>query len=145
METNKQQELSLSYIDMLPLEIVSIIREYIPAKWRVWLNREGMQEQYVTVISAGVPGAAVRRLLRNDRAYPFRLIVKELYPRWSSLKRWQYKMWNFPTYVACLYHLCGEYSSSNCREVLVSHEKGLGTYRKNRSRKTRVRLNRWSS
>ena len=145
MTTKKQRDLFLTHVDGLPLEIVSIIWEYIPARQRVWLNREGMQEQYVAILSAVGTGAAIRRLLRNDRAYPFRLVVKEMYPCWSRLKRWQYKMWNFPTYIACLYHLCSEYSSNNCKEVLVSHERDLGTYRKNRSKKTRVRINRWSS
>ena len=145
MTNNKQSEISLSLIDRLPTEVVSIIWEYVPLRARVWLNREGMRDQYVDVLFPQKAGGGMRRLLRNDRHYPFGLVVKKMYPRWSRLKRWQYKMWNFPTYVACLYHLCNEYGSNNCTEVLIDHEKSLGTYKKNRSRKTRTRINRWSS
>ena len=153
MTTERGSGLIFSKIDKLPLELVNIIWGYIPASGRVWLNRGGMGEHYVAVffrwgaepVRAVLSQSGVRRLLRNDRVYPFGLVIAEMYQRWARLKRWQYKMWTFPTYISCLYHLCAEYDSPNCRKALVDHEKALGTYAKNRSRKTRVRLNRWSS
>ena len=151
MTTERGSGLIFSKIDKLPLELVNIIWGYIPACRRVWLNRGGMWEHYVTSFlqkdgdNERRAQAGIRRLLRNDRDYPFRLVIAEMYQPWQRLKRWQYKMWTFPTYISCLYHLCSEYDSTNCRKALVDHEKALGTYAKNRSRKTRVRLNRWSS
>jgi len=153
MDTEEPTELLFSNIDRLPLEVVNIIWEYVPASRRVWLNRKGMGEHYVAVffrwgaepVRAVLSQSGVRRLLRNDRVYPFRLVIAEMYQRWARLKRWQYKMWTFPTYISCLYHLCAEYGSNNCRGALVAYERGLGVYAKNRSKKTKVRLNRWSS
>ena len=119
-----------------PIEIINLIKEYIPKKFLVFTNRENYF-LYHSLIKQSIRNyeSYVHDVIRRDNEFVFQRILNENLQRWINVKKYYYKNMIFNNYLYFIVYYCIENESNKCRELLNSlcKEQGLckNLYKKN--------------
>ena len=133
--------MDLALLNLLPEEIVDMIKHYIPVQCLLLLSKT----HYVTVhsllrrfIKPINIEKYIRSTVKRDHCFVFKKILRENYERWFNIKEYRYKNQLFSNYIYFIKAFCIENESINCYEVLnlFLEELGLGKnlHKKNISR-----------
>lgn len=117
----------LVYINKLPTELINIIKEYIPKKILVFVNKTNYI-LYHSVIKCHIHTYEkfIRDVIRRDNEFVFEMIVNENYLRWFLIKNYRYKNTIFKNYAFFVVNYCIENDSNNCRKIILDFLEKLG-------------------
>ena len=130
-------------INVLPAELVSLIKEYIHRKNFVFVDRTNYS-LYHYLIKSSIPKFEnyLRDMIRRDNDFVFEHIVRENYKKWFTIKSYIYKNMVFKNYVYFINHYCIENESAKCRFFIKNFLQELGLC-KNQHKKNVVNYIRW--
>jgi hypothetical protein len=133
----------LNKINQLPYEVINLIKEYIPNKNIVFVNKK-FYLLYHNLIKISIINYENynRDMIRRDNEMVFNMILRENYNKWCEIKQYRYKNMIFINYIYFIIYYCIEYDSNNCSNVIniFFKEHGLG---KNLHKKNVVKYIRW--
>ena len=137
--------ISIDKIQLLPNDIINIIKEFIPKSAFVFTNRENYL-LYHSEIRPFIQNYENydKDMIRRDNDYVLNMIVRENYLKWYDIKQYTYKNMVFKNYLYFIIHFCIENDSNNCRNTIHNFlkEHGLG---KNLHKKNVVKYIRWKN
>jgi len=142
-------------MDFLPLEIVSIIKSYLPLNEYYLTNKQ----DYITFkkeITTSLPKnnyksskrSYLRRLIREDYYFILSIILSVKFNNWYKAIKIPYNGYTFPCYVELLNHHCIEMKATNCRKLIQEKineklkKKGIS---KKKHKRIRIRNSKWSN
>lgn len=132
-------------VKQLPLEIINIIKDFIPKVVFVFTNRENysLYHSLLTPCIANYENY-IRDTIRRDNEFVFNMIIRENYKQWYEIKKYRYKNMVFNNYLYFIIHYCIENDSNNCSNVIHDflQEHGLG---KNLHKKNVVKYIKWNT
>jgi hypothetical protein len=133
----------LKKIYNLPEDMIKIIKEFLPKKFLVFINRENY-DLYHHLVKKYIFDYEnyIRDMIRRDNSFVFEYILKENYKKWENIKQYKYKNMIFKNYFYFTISYCIENESTNCRNIINLFLKlhGLG---KNLHKKNVVKYIRW--
>ena len=126
----------IQQINKLPVEIINIIKEFIPKIAFVFTNRENYRLYHSLLLSyiTNYEGY-IRDTIRRDIEFVFTMILRENHKKWYEIKKYKYKNMIFTNYLYFIIHYCIENVSNNCsnaiHEFLKEHGLGKNLHKKN--------------
>ena len=126
----------IQQINKLPVEIINIIKEFIPKIAFVFTNRENYRLYHSLLLSyiTNYEGY-IRDTIRRDNEFVFTMILRENHKKWYEIKKYKYKNMIFTNYLYFIIHYCIENVSNNCsnaiHEFLKEHGLGKNLHKKN--------------
>ena len=131
----------LDRITELPQELLRLIKEFIPKRVIVFVNKEyyGLYHHLVrNMILKKEYENYIRDTIRRDHDLVFNAILKESGKRWLSITHYRYKSSVYSNYLYFLRDFCLMNDSTNCRNCLNVYlkEQGIG---KNQHKKNLVK------
>jgi len=142
-DTPINHDTMINKMNHLPLEIIHIIKEFVPKVAFVFTNREN----YVLYHSLLAPCISnyenyIRDTIRRDNDFVFIMILRENYKKWYEITKYKYKNMIFKNYLYFIIQFCIENDSNNCSNVIHDflQEHGLG---KNLHKKNVVKYIGW--
>lgn len=139
-------------IDSLPIDVLLIIFEYLPATTKVWINKEYYM-LYRHLIKSMIPSQRfnnyVIATVRNDDAFVFEHIMTEnkekWFADWINNKRYRHGNNIYNCFLYYIYEYAIEQNSNKCRESIEHYATeliGPKWHKKNRASSFRRR---WSN
>ena len=132
-----------TYIDKLPLDIINIIKEYIPLTSLIFTNKDNYIK-YHYLLKIKLREHYIRNIIRRDYDFVFERILNENYKKWIMLKQYMYKNIIYGNYIYFLKDYCLTNESIKCRIILNQflEENGLC---KNQHKKNPSKHIRWKN
>jgi hypothetical protein len=132
-------------INLLPNELVNIIKEYIHKKIMVFIDKTNYTLYHFS-IKKYIPCYEnyIRNMIRRDYAFVFEQIVRENYKKWMEIKHYIYENFVFKNYIYFILHFCIENDSQKCRSFIKNFLKELGLC-KNQHKKNVVKYIKWKN
>ena len=137
---------SLDKTEMLPMELKSIIYDFIPISVTLLCEKKKYVENH-SIIKKIIHDKNyyenyIRDMIRKDCDFVFYFLLDENYRKWLNIKKYVYKNIIYANYLHFLKDYCIENDSNNCRNVLNQflYEKGLS---KNLHKKNTAESIRW--
>ncbi len=129
-------------INLLPDELVNIIRSYIPIKFMSLTNKYYWNLNYDLSYSSKLTSSYWRYILRNDYNFIFNRYLSNASPYFLKEKRIIYKSRIYPRRLELVNYLVNFiFDSQKCKIVLENYMKSKRLVFK----KIRVKLNKWSN
>jgi hypothetical protein len=146
MNRSVQDPLLFSINNLLPSEIILLIKDYIPISILVFLNKTNYDLYHSLYLKKNVVNYEkyIRYMIRRDNSFVFETIMKEKYKKWLLIKDYAYKNLVFKNYLYFIIHYCIDNDSNNCRTIISNFLKELGLC-KNQHKKNIVKHIRWKS
>ena len=132
-------------ISQLMPELIDIIKEYIPKKKFIFVNRENYILHHPRIkLYIRDYESYIRAMIRQDNEFIFKRITEESCLLWCNIRNYQYKNMIFKNYLYFIIYFCIENDSNNCRIVVSNFikEHGLG---KNLHKKNVVKYIKWKN
>ena len=109
-------------INMLPNDIIILIKKFIPYKTLVFVN-SNYYNLYHSTIQIYIPlyENYVRDMVRKDNSFVFEKILQENFDKWIKNKKYKYKNMIFKDYIYFIIYFCIENDSDKCKLVLYEH------------------------
>ena len=134
-------------MNTLPQELMDWIKQYIPTKFLVFVNKSYYLDNHIFLLNAVLfqnrYDKYVRNLISSDNSFVFQTMLRE-HDRHNTNKKYFYKNVEYKNYYYFLIDFCIENEASNCRNALNTFllEAGLC---QNRDKKNRWRNVRWKT
>jgi hypothetical protein len=128
--------LIINKIHNLPIDIINLIKEYIPKKELAFTNKEHYL-QYHSYIKSYIKDFDnyVKNTIRRDNDIVMYMIIRENYKLWYEHTNYIYKNMIFKNYIYFIIHYCIESDSTNCmatiNKFLKEHELCKNLHKKN--------------
>ena len=118
---NKEKR-ALFLLSKLPEELQRYIREFIPLKTFLWVDKKSYINNH-HIISKYIKryDSYVRDIIRNDNYFVFSFVMREKFPKWSLNKKYNYKNTIYTNYIRFLIHFCNENQSTNCANIIKDY------------------------
>ena len=144
-DTPINHDTMINKMNHLPLEIIHIIKEFVPKVAFVFTNREN----YVLYHSLLAPCISnyenyIRDTIRRDNDFVFIMILRENYKKWYEIREYKYKNMIFNNYLYFVINFCIENDSNNCIKILSYFLKEHGLC-KNLHKKNVVKYIKWKN
>ena len=129
-------------INLLPEDLVNIIKSYIPIKVLRLTNKYFWEKNYIISYEYKLQSSYWRFLLRNDIDFIFDKYLNNALPYFLKQKRIIYKSQIYPRRLELVNHLINfVFDSQKCKIMLDNFMKEKRLVFK----KIRVKLNKWSN
>lgn len=129
-------------INLLPEDLVNIIKSYIPTKVLRLTNKYFWEKNYIMTYEYKLKSSYWRFLLRNDIDFIFDKYLNNALPYFLKQKRIIYKSQIYPRRLELVNYLINfTFDSQKCKIVLDNFMKKKRLVFK----KIRVKLNKWSN
>ena len=121
----------LVQISQLPLELVNIIYIYIPLSIKSSLTVAFFHEFYNEKLKSMIfseyskHDTYIRDLVRNNRTFPFRLLINNAFLAWERNKIWRWKNLKFPDYLSYIRYLSIKYKKPQIKNLIDVNKKYL--------------------
>jgi len=103
----------------LPYDIIEIIKQFIPVRYLVFVNKTYYNLYHHTIKSnISLFDNYVRDMIRRDNNIVFDKILGENIDLWLKNKEYRYKNMIFKNYIYFILHYCIENNSERCREII---------------------------
>ena len=122
-------------LNLLPNELICIIKEYIPLFVFAFTNKTNYFEYHHLIKkqifknclnNANHIEKYIRYMIRRDYSFVFQQIMKENFTFWINMKKYIYKNVKYNNYINFLLDYCIENESDNCRLLIVNFLKEQG-------------------
>ena len=103
----------------LPIDVINLIKQFIPYYKLVFLNKT-YYNLYHHTIRKYIPiyENYVRDIIRRDNAFVFQKVIQENIDLWLKNRQYIYKNMIFNNYLYFVMNFCIENDSEKCREIL---------------------------
>jgi hypothetical protein len=137
----------LRRIDKIPIELVIIIKSYIPREIIIVTNKKECEGEYMKLrlTQIGNLHSYSRKIIINKLNYIFEMLIKFKYTHWKNIKRYRYNGYKYDSYILFLEQLCIMLESTKCGKVIGEFEKRNGIVRKKKHKKMRSINNTWTN
>ena len=118
-------------ISQLPLELVQIIYLYIPLSIKGCLTvtffREFYNEKLKSMIFSEYlkHDTYIRDMVRNNRTFPFGLLINNALLVWERNRIWRWKNLKFPDYLSYIRYLAIKYKRPQIKNIIDVNKKYL--------------------
>ncbi len=136
----------LQHINILPQELIELIKEYIPHIVYVFLNKE-YYYKYHYLFSEYIKSQSelyIRSMIRQDNNFVINKLFYESSYHWLSMRDYYYKDCIYMNYLYFLLHYSIDNESEKCVKLLNYLIKELGLV-KNQHKKKTIRYIRWKT
>jgi hypothetical protein len=132
-------------INKLPEELIDVIKEYIPKKCLVFLNKTNylLHHEIIRKYIINYENF-IRDVIRRDNSFVFERIIAESYQKWFRIKNYRYKNIVFNNYAYFIINYCIENDSNNCKKITEDFFKELGLC-KNLHKKNIIKYIKWKN
>ena len=140
------EELLLKKINLLPEEIIIIIKEYIPNFILVFLNKTNYI-LYHNLIKKKIIRkyeSYIRDIIRRDNIFVFERIFHENYKIWLKNNSYKYKNIIYKNYLVFIIECCIENGSNRCRMLIDNFLKEHGLL-ENPHKKNIIKYIKWKN
>ena len=135
----------LRTLSTYPLEIIELVKTYIPLYRFYQTNRENYAKYHNYIrkyISKPEFENYIRSTVRRDHPFVFQQILDENYKKWFTIKRYEYRNVIYMNYVYFLISYCIDNDSPKCKMILTQLLEELGLS-KNQYKKNITKSIRW--
>lgn len=110
----------MKQISDLPDDIINLIRQFIPYKKLVFVNKT-FYNLYHHTIRKSIPlyENYIRDIIRRDNEFVFEKVIEENIHYWIKNRNYRYKNMIFNNYIHFIINFCIENYSERCREILL--------------------------
>ena len=138
-------------INLLPDELIQMIKEYIPLYTYIFTNRTNYFHYHYLLKKEIMKKSLhdmirienyVRTMIRRDFDFVFEQIIKENYIYWLNHKKYIYKNSKYANYIYFLIDYCIENDSDKCKIVLVNFLKEHDLCQNKHKKNTNIHI-RW--
>ena len=149
MKTDKQiEEEALKKVSLLPEVLVYLIKEYIPQKVVIFLDKSLYISHHYLVgqmlLKKKHTEKYIRYIIRRDFSYVFGQLLNENIDKWLRYKKkYPYKNLIYPHYIYFLNDYCIEHESVRCKEEITSLLQKLGLCKKDNKKIKVTSIKRW--
>ena len=118
-------------ISQLPLELVNIIYLYIPLSIKGTLTVNFFREYYNKRLNFMIfseyskHDTYIRDVVRNNRTFPFRLLINNAFLVWERNRIWRWKNLKFPDYLSYIRYLSIKYKKPQIKNIIDVNKKYL--------------------
>ena len=135
----------ITKINILPIELVNIIKDFLPVKSFIYTNRENYIK-YHSIIQSTIKNydSYIRDIIQRDNHFIFEINVKENYVSWFNIKKYIYNNKIYKNFIYFIIDYCIEQKSNNCRKFITFFLKELGLC-KNQHKKNIVKNIIWKN
>ena len=118
-------------ISQLPLELVNIIYLYIPLSIKGALTANFFREYYNKRLNSMMfseyskHDTYIRDVVRNNRTFPFRLLINNAFLVWERNRIWRWKNLKFPDYLSYIRYLSIKYKNPQIKNIIDVNKKYL--------------------
>ena len=133
-------------LNNLPIEIIDIIKDYIPLLTFVFLNKE-YYFKYHNLFTESIKSKSenyIRTMIRQDNDFVINGLFYESSVKWLSMYNYYYKGCIYINYLYFLLHYSIDNESEKCIKFLNNLIKILG-FKKNQHKKKTIRYIRWKT
>jgi hypothetical protein len=128
----------------LPDDIISLIKEFIPRQYLVFVNKTFYNLYHHTIRNNILLfDNYVRDMIRRDNNVVFDKILGENIDLWIKNRQYRYKNMVFNNYIYFVLHYCVENNSVRCREIINNNLKKRDLCR-NLHKKNVVKYIKWN-
>lgn len=133
------------YIDKLPDELIRLIKEFLPIKILVFMNKENYNLYHFSIKKYIYNYENyIRDTIRRDNSFVFNKIIHENYKKWMDITKYSYKNLVYKNYIYFAIDFCTENQSTQCRNVIVDFLKEHGLCQ-NQHKKNIAKHIRWKN
>ena len=133
------------YIDFLPDELIRLIKEFIPIKILVFMNKQNYNLYHYSIKKYICNYENyIRDTIRRDNSFVFNKIISENYKKWINITKYTYKNTIYKNYIYFIIDFCTENQSSQCRNIIVDFLKEHGLCQ-NQHKKNIAKHIRWKN
>ena len=133
----------ISKINQMPNELIEQIKEYIPKKILIVVNKtyyglyHSLIKKYINKCES-----YTRDMIMRDNYIVFEKICRENFNDWLNNKQYRYKYMIFNNYIYLIMYFCIENNSDKCRNILLNifKERKFG---KNLHKKNVIKYIKW--
>jgi hypothetical protein len=135
----------MNILQKLNIELVTIIKSYIPYQKLVFTNRENYY-LYHNFLKPSIINYEnyIRHTIRCDNEFVFERIIIENFDKWEKINKYSYKNMIFKNYLYFTIYYCIENESSNCRIIIIKYLKTRG-FDKNLYKKNIIKYITWKN
>jgi hypothetical protein len=140
-DMNKKQNFILE--DIFPIELIRIIKKYIPIPILVYLNKYYYLKYHYSIKRYIIKDQFenyVRNIIKRDYSLVFSQIFKENVKKWILLKKYNYKNNIYSNYIYFLLDLCLENESTNCQNIIKKYLKESGLSKNQHKKNTIINI-----
>jgi len=151
VKTDKQiEEDALKKVSILPEILVYFIKEYIPHKVVIFLDKSLYISHHYLVgqmlLQNKHTEKYIRYIIRRDFSYVFGQLLNENIDKWlRHKKKYPYNNLIYPHYIYFLNDYCIEHESVHCKEEITSLFQKLGLCKKDNKKIKVTSIKRWRS
>ena len=140
------QKVFFQNLNKLPIEIIDIIKKYMPRLTFVFLNKE-YYIKYHYLFTESIKSKSenyIRTMIRQDNDFVINNLFYESSIKWISMHNYYYKDCIYMNYLYFLLHYSIDNDSEKCVKLLNNLIKELG-FKKNQHKKKTIRYIRWKT
>jgi len=144
IKNNLKEKVILENVNKLPIEIIDIIKEYVPLLIFVFLNKE-YYFKYHNLFTESIKSKSenyIRTMIRQDNDFVINCLFYESSVKWLSMYNYYYKGCIYINYLYFLLHYSIDNDSEKCVKFLNNLIKELG-FKINQHKKKTIRYIRW--
>ncbi len=132
-------------ISDLPDDVINLIKEFLPRKSFVFVNKAFYNLYHHTIRrDILLYENYIRDMIRRDNEFVFEKIIVENMDTWLKNKQYRYKNMIFNNYIYFIMNYCIENNSDRCREILIHYLKKRDLCR-NLHKKNVVKYIKWTN
>jgi hypothetical protein len=144
----KKEQKVLERISLLPESIVSVVKEYIPLRVTIFLDKSIYLNSRTLIMNflkkKGITEKYIRYIIRRDFSYVFQLMLNEnIYIWYRYSKKYPYNNMIYTSYVFFLIDYCIENQSNRCKETIIHLLEKLGLWKKDNKKIKTTSIRRW--
>jgi hypothetical protein len=119
----------MDILHLMPREIVDLIKQFIPLRYRLLLSKTYYLKYHSIVRSLILPSnfeRYIRTTIDRDHEFVFGIVLRENYERWLQMKDYMHRDYMYSNYLYFVKSFCLDCDSFKCYEVINSFLKELG-------------------
>jgi hypothetical protein len=132
-------------LSVLPDDIIDLIKEFIPRKHLVFVNKS-FYNLYHHNIRSNISSYEnyIRDMIRRDNYLVFEKIIEENIDSWLKNKKYKYKNMSFNNHIYFIVYYCIENNAERCREITHDYLKNRDLCR-NLHKKNVIKYIKWNN
>ena len=117
-----------SRIQLLPVDIINYIKEYVPFITIIFLEKNTyiLYHDYIVYKILGKIEKYIRFIIRNDFEFVLNQMMHTYYKKWINQQKYLYKDTIYYNYLSFILFFITENNSNKCKRLLNDHLKKHG-------------------
>jgi hypothetical protein len=137
-------------MELVPDDVIGIIRSYVPIKQLYVVNKSYFYSCYPRIIENyslkdAIFNSYIKRIIRKDCELQFRLISRQFYHSWVKPSKWVFNYSKYPNYAVFIKEYCNINNSQKCKNIISATINDTNSCNKNKYKKIKTFNTKWSN